>query len=191
MFKAALAQDPACAMCAWGVAWQLGPNINSTGRAQVAEALRYLDLAWRQSDVVSVALAGYGQQHLLKVGNVCHSGAAEEFSGQRIGGEGRSDWRRYVRPQPSHGRLGRRHLRGAVLVQQVGVNHRRRRRSDGVALYLGEHRKQLTAGNISGKRERLPVTGRRRLMTANQEPSSEAKHRQQDRDRNRRVQMAA
>jgi len=45
MFKAALAQDPRCALCAWGVAWQLGPNINNTSRRNVNEALRYLDLA--------------------------------------------------------------------------------------------------------------------------------------------------
>ena len=45
MFKAALAQDPRCAMCAWGVAWQLGPNINDTRRDRVPQALRYLDLA--------------------------------------------------------------------------------------------------------------------------------------------------
>ena len=45
MFKAALAADPACALCAWGVAWQLGPNINNTARANQAEALRYADLA--------------------------------------------------------------------------------------------------------------------------------------------------
>ena len=49
MFKAALAQDPSCAMCAWGVAWQLGPNINDTSRAQVNEALRYLDHALRHA----------------------------------------------------------------------------------------------------------------------------------------------
>ena len=49
MFKAALAQDPACAMCAWGVAWQLGPNINDTERANVPEALRYLELAMRHA----------------------------------------------------------------------------------------------------------------------------------------------
>ena len=49
MFKAALAEDPRCAMCAWGVAWQLGPNINATGRAHVPEALRYLDLALRNA----------------------------------------------------------------------------------------------------------------------------------------------
>lgn len=40
-FKAALAQDPACAMCAWGVAWQLGPNINDGSRAKSTEARRY------------------------------------------------------------------------------------------------------------------------------------------------------
>ena len=45
MFKAALAQDPRCAVCAWGVAWQLGPNINDTSRARVPQALPYLDLA--------------------------------------------------------------------------------------------------------------------------------------------------
>ena len=37
-FKAALAQDPSCAMCAWGVAWQLGPNINDSSRDDVPEA---------------------------------------------------------------------------------------------------------------------------------------------------------
>ena len=42
-FKAALAKDPACAMCAWGVAWQMGPNINNTSRGNVKEAMRYVD----------------------------------------------------------------------------------------------------------------------------------------------------
>ena len=49
MFKAALAQDPSCAMCAWGVAWQLGPNINDHSRARIDEALRYLDHALRHA----------------------------------------------------------------------------------------------------------------------------------------------
>ena len=49
MFKAALAQDPRCAMCAWGVAWQLGPNINSPARGPLAEADRYADLAVRHA----------------------------------------------------------------------------------------------------------------------------------------------
>lgn len=40
-FKAALAVDPACALCAWGAAWQLGPNINAPQRGPLAEARRY------------------------------------------------------------------------------------------------------------------------------------------------------
>lgn len=48
-FKAALAQDAACAMCAWGVAWQLGPNINATERGDLTEALRYVGLAQRNA----------------------------------------------------------------------------------------------------------------------------------------------
>lgn len=44
-FKAALAKDPECVMCAWGVAWQLGPNINDHGRDRTAEALKYVDYA--------------------------------------------------------------------------------------------------------------------------------------------------
>ena len=46
-FKAALAADPGCAMCSWGVAWQLGPTINDSGREHVPEALRYIDWALR------------------------------------------------------------------------------------------------------------------------------------------------
>jgi tetratricopeptide (TPR) repeat protein len=48
-FKAALAKDPACPMCAWGVAWQLGPNINNSGRDGAAEALKYVDHALRNA----------------------------------------------------------------------------------------------------------------------------------------------
>ncbi|HSI52677.1 MAG: hypothetical protein ACAH21_13950 [Ramlibacter sp.] len=46
-FKAALALDPQCVLCAWGVAWQLGPNINSPGREDFTEHLRYVDYAMR------------------------------------------------------------------------------------------------------------------------------------------------
>lgn len=46
-FKAALAADPGCIMCAWGVAWQLGPNINRARDKRVAEALHYVDHAKR------------------------------------------------------------------------------------------------------------------------------------------------
>src|SRR5947208_10862682 len=34
-FKAALATDPHCAMCAWGVAMALGPNINDVERGDL------------------------------------------------------------------------------------------------------------------------------------------------------------
>ncbi|MEJ6022304.1 hypothetical protein [Ramlibacter sp. PS4R-6] len=49
-FKAALAKDRGCAMCAWGVAWQLGPGINSHSRDGAAEALKYVDYALRRLD---------------------------------------------------------------------------------------------------------------------------------------------
>ena len=44
-FKAALEADPACAMCAWGAAWQLGPNYNHERGPDHAEARRYAALA--------------------------------------------------------------------------------------------------------------------------------------------------
>ena len=52
-FKAALALDPNCAMCAWGVAWQLGPNINAPERGDLREALQYVDHALRHSAAVT------------------------------------------------------------------------------------------------------------------------------------------
>ncbi|WP_298835695.1 hypothetical protein [uncultured Piscinibacter sp.] len=52
-FKAALAIDPTCAMCAWGVAWQLGPNINARERGDLTEARRYIDHASRHGQDAS------------------------------------------------------------------------------------------------------------------------------------------
>ena len=52
-FKAALARDPACAMCAWGVAYQLGPNINVPQRGDLREALGYIDYAVKHAQDVS------------------------------------------------------------------------------------------------------------------------------------------
>ena len=46
-FKAALAQDRSCGMCAWGVAVQMGPNINSPKRGDLREASKYVDYAVR------------------------------------------------------------------------------------------------------------------------------------------------
>ena len=48
-FKAALAQDPSCAMCAWGVAKVAGPNINDGGRDDLDDARRHL--AWASARV--------------------------------------------------------------------------------------------------------------------------------------------
>ena len=52
-FKAALAADPACAMCAWGVAWQLGPNINMQERGDLKEARQYVVHAQRHADATT------------------------------------------------------------------------------------------------------------------------------------------
>ena len=48
-FKAALAKDPNCAMCAWGVAYALGPNINSGPLGDMSEARRYAAYAKARS----------------------------------------------------------------------------------------------------------------------------------------------
>lgn len=45
VFRAALARDPSCAMCAWGVAYALGPNINNSDRGPVREIRRYIERA--------------------------------------------------------------------------------------------------------------------------------------------------
>lgn len=52
-FKAALAQDPECGMCAWGVAVQMGPNINNPKRGDLTEAAKYADYALKHSKGVS------------------------------------------------------------------------------------------------------------------------------------------
>ncbi len=45
VFRAALARDPGCAMCAWGVAYVLGPNINNPARGPVRDIRRYIERA--------------------------------------------------------------------------------------------------------------------------------------------------
>ncbi len=45
VFRAALARDPSCAMCAWGVAYALGPNINNPDRGPVRDIRRYIERA--------------------------------------------------------------------------------------------------------------------------------------------------
>lgn len=89
MFKAALALDPRCAMCAWGVAWQLGPNINAPGRGDFTEHLRYVDHAMRhlegatareralvESLAVRYAHASTARETAPLAGDVCGKPAA-------------------------------------------------------------------------------------------------------------------
>ena len=45
VFRAALARDPGCAMCAWGVAYALGPNINNPERGPERDIRRYIERA--------------------------------------------------------------------------------------------------------------------------------------------------
>lgn len=45
VFRAALARDPGCAMCAWGVAYALGPNINKPDRGPLRDIRRHVTLA--------------------------------------------------------------------------------------------------------------------------------------------------
>lgn len=52
-FKAALAKDPQCGLCAWGIAYQMGPNINNPQRGNLTEALHYVEYALQHSDAVS------------------------------------------------------------------------------------------------------------------------------------------
>jgi hypothetical protein len=52
-FKAALAQDPDCGLCAWGVAYQMGPNINALQRGDLREAVQYVDYALAHSATAS------------------------------------------------------------------------------------------------------------------------------------------
>jgi hypothetical protein len=47
VFRAAFARDPSCAMCAWGVAYALGPNINRTDRGPVRDIRRFIGRAQR------------------------------------------------------------------------------------------------------------------------------------------------
>ncbi len=89
-FKAALAIDPGCAMCAWGVAYQLGPNINSLQRGDLTEAIRYTYEAKKNSagssqrdlDLIASLSLRYGQGSLPVTGAgpqeaICRKGNAD------------------------------------------------------------------------------------------------------------------
>jgi tetratricopeptide (TPR) repeat protein len=68
-FKAALARDPDCGMCAWGVALQMGPNINRTKRGDVTEARKYIDYALAHSEGASARDLALIQSLALRYGH--------------------------------------------------------------------------------------------------------------------------
>ena len=86
MFKAALAQDPNCAMCAWGVAWQLGPNINNTSRDKVAQARAYLDMALRPGAQMTPRERSLIEAMALRYGHASQAKAAAPLLADVCGG---------------------------------------------------------------------------------------------------------
>lgn len=67
-FDAATREDPSCALCWWGLAWSLGPNINTdmdeTGHARVARALeRARPLAARASPRTRGLIEALAKRH--------------------------------------------------------------------------------------------------------------------------------
>lgn len=88
-FKAALAQDPDCGLCAWGVAYQLGPDINRPTRGDLTYAKHYVDYALRHSAgasardqalIASLALryahSSTARETALLTAELCGGGAA-------------------------------------------------------------------------------------------------------------------
>lgn len=75
-FKAALAQDPRCAMCAWAVAWQLGPNINHPKRGDLSEAVRHVDHALRHMQDLSPRDRALVESLALRYGHASTRAAA-------------------------------------------------------------------------------------------------------------------
>ena len=88
MFKAALAQDPSCAMCAWGVAWQMGPIINNPERGDLREALRYLDLALRHSAGATPREQALIQAMALRYGHASTARETAPLVGERCASKG-------------------------------------------------------------------------------------------------------
>ncbi len=75
-FKAALAQDPSCAMCAWAVAWQLGPNINNPKRGDLSEAMLHVDYALKHAEGLSSRDRALVDALALRYGHASAQGAA-------------------------------------------------------------------------------------------------------------------
>src|SRR5262245_55098256 len=76
-FRAGYARDASCAMCAWGVALALGPNINAPDRRNEAEIRRYIARA-QQAAVKATPL----EQALIQAMAVRYGFAAPELQRQ-------------------------------------------------------------------------------------------------------------
>lgn len=89
-FKAGLAVDPECGMCAWGVAYQMGPNINAVKRGDLREAIQYVDYALKHSagvsprdrDLIASLALRYGHASVAKEvaplqGDICRTSSGE------------------------------------------------------------------------------------------------------------------
>ncbi len=83
-FKAALAADATCAMCAWGVAWQLGPNINMPDRGDLKEARQYVVHAQRHAAAATTRERGLIDAMAVRYG-------VEERTGITARGPGEGD----------------------------------------------------------------------------------------------------
>jgi hypothetical protein len=85
-FKAALAADPDCAMCSWGVAWQLGPTINDTGRSRVPEALQYVGWALDHLQQATPRERALVESLALRYGHPSRARETAPLAGARCGG---------------------------------------------------------------------------------------------------------
>lgn len=90
-FKAALAADPACAICAWGVAWQLGPIINAPKRGDLREAQRHVDHALKHAAKVTPRERAFIEAMALRYGHESTAKDSAPLMAARCGPGGSSD----------------------------------------------------------------------------------------------------
>jgi hypothetical protein len=71
-FRAALEADPACAMCAWGLAYAMGPNVNNNNPADRKESARFQTRAEKLAKGVTpveLAIISAASGRYVSVGN--------------------------------------------------------------------------------------------------------------------------
>jgi len=84
-FKAALAADVRCALCASGVAWQLGPNINAPSRGDLTEARRYAGHALRHAEYSSARALMTLAPSVIDASGSTNRSFGQESPRQRVG----------------------------------------------------------------------------------------------------------